>query len=75
MSHGRAWRPRAGQAIVLAAKVRALLAGRPCVAREDVDATMLPSLRHRVVLSFEAEAEGIGVDEMLVDWRRSASRT
>ena len=66
--------PRAGQAIVVSAKVRALLDGRPCVSREDLDATMLPSLRHRVVLSFEADAEGLGVADLLVEWRRRAER-
>ena len=64
--------PRAGQAIVLTAKVRALLDGRPCVSREDLDATALPSLLHRVVLSFEADAEGLGVQELLAGWRQQA---
>ena len=59
---------RAGQAVVLGAKVRALLDGRPSVAMEDMDRCLLPSLRHRVVLSFEAEAEGIGVGDLLEDW-------
>ncbi len=64
--------PRAGQAMVLAAKVRALLGARPCVAREDLEATLLPSLGHRLVLSFEAETEGIGIRELLEDWSRRA---
>jgi len=66
--------PRAGQAIILTAKVRALLDGRPCVSREDVDATTLPSLLHRVVLSFEADAEGVGVRELLAGWRQAADQ-
>ena len=66
--------PRAGQAIILTAKVRALLDGRPCVSREDIDATTLPSLRHRVVLSFEADAEGLGVTELLAGWRQQAEK-
>lgn len=66
--------PRAGQAIILTAKARALLDGRPCVSQEDVDATTLPSLRHRVVLSFEADAEGIGVGELLMEWRQRADK-
>ncbi len=64
--------PRAGQAIILTAKVRALLDGRPCVAQEDLDATMLDSLRHRVVLSFEADAEDVGVADLLAVWRAGA---
>ena len=66
--------PRGGQAMVLAAKVRALLDGRPCVAREDLDAVVLPALRHRVVLSFEADAEGVGVAELLSIWQSRASQ-
>jgi MoxR-like ATPase len=66
--------PRAGQAIVLTAKARALLDGRPCVAKEDLDATMFESLQHRVVLSFEADAEGVGVDDLLQVWRERASK-
>lgn len=64
--------PRAGQAIILAAKVRALLDGRPSVAKEDLDHCMLPSLRHRVVLSFEAEAEGLGVEQLLPAWQKAS---
>ena len=60
--------------MVLAAKVRALLDGRPCVAREDLDAVVLPSLRHRVVLSFEADAEGVGVAELLTIWKERAAQ-
>lgn len=66
--------PRAGQAIVLGAKVRALLDGRPSVGREDLEEVLLPALRHRVVLGFEAESEGIGVEELLKRWRQRAER-
>ncbi len=66
--------PRAGQAIVLSAKVRALLDNRPCVSKEDLDATMLDSLQHRVVLSFEADAEGVGVADLLAVWRAAAEQ-
>jgi MoxR-like ATPase len=65
---------RAGQAIVLGAKARALLAGRPAAAREDLEPCLLPALRHRVVLGFEAEAEGLGVADLLDDWVRAAER-
>jgi MoxR-like ATPase len=51
--------PRGGQALVLGAKVRALLAGRPHVALEDVERVALPALRHRLVMTFAAEAEGV----------------
>ena len=50
---------RAGQAILLGAKARALLAGRPAVVQEDIEPCLLPALRHRVVLGFEADAEQI----------------
>jgi MoxR-like ATPase len=57
--------PRAAQTLVLGAKVKALLAGRPHVAAEDIKAVALPALRHRVLLNFEAEAEGRGADEII----------
>ncbi len=66
--------PRAGQAIVLAAKVRALLDRRPCVSQEDLKHTALPALRHRVLLSFEAEAEGLDVADLLPGWERQAAK-
>ena len=62
---------RAGQAVVLGAKVRALMDGRPSVSMADIDRCLLPSLRHRVVLSFEAEAEGVSVADLLEDWVRA----
>ncbi len=58
--------PRAGQAIALASKVRALLDGRFNVAFEDVRRTYLPAMRHRIVLNFEAQAEGIEADQVLL---------
>ncbi|MCA8941084.1 MAG: AAA family ATPase [Planctomycetes bacterium] len=67
--------PRAGQAIVLAAKVRALLDGRPSVAREDLDASLLPALRHRVVLTFDAESEGRSVESLVSGWVHTAERS
>ena len=50
--------PRAGQSLVLAAKARAALAGRPSVAIEDVQAVALPVLRHRIVINYNAQAAG-----------------
>jgi MoxR-like ATPase len=51
--------PRGGQALILAAKVHALLAGRANVAADDVDRTAVAALNHRLVLNFAAEAEGV----------------
>ena len=48
--------PRGAQALILGGKVRAILDGRYNVAREDIQAIALPSLRHRLILSFEGEA-------------------
>jgi MoxR-like ATPase len=54
------------QTLVLAAKVRALLDGRYNVSFEDLRRVYLPALRHRVLLNFEAQAEGINTDEVLL---------
>ncbi|MFM1830219.1 MAG: hypothetical protein RLZZ558_559 [Planctomycetota bacterium] len=59
--------PRAAQTLVLAAKVRALLAGRPFVNADDIRGVALPALRHRVITNFEAEAEGRTIDEILAN--------
>jgi MoxR-like ATPase len=58
--------PRAAQTLALAAKVRALLDGRYNVSFEDVRRVFLPSLRHRVIVNFEAQAEGIDSDHVLL---------
>ncbi|HIE70476.1 MAG TPA: hypothetical protein EYP98_10015 [Planctomycetes bacterium] len=65
---------RAGQAILLGAKARALLAGRPAVVQEDIDTCLLPALRHRVLLGFEADAEQVGVSDLLPEWQSRAQR-
>jgi MoxR-like ATPase len=57
--------PRAGQALLLGGKARALLEGRAVVALEDVAAVALPVLRHRVLVNFQAEADGIDADEIV----------
>jgi MoxR-like ATPase len=57
--------PRAGQALLLGGKARALLEGRTVVAFEDVAAVALPVLRHRVLVNFQAEADGIDADEIV----------
>ena len=57
--------PRGAQALILGGKVRAILDGRYNVAHEDIQAIALPSLRHRLILSFEGEAEGIDPDDII----------
>ena len=57
--------PRAGQALLLGGKARALLEGRTVVDFEDVRAVALPVLRHRVLVNFQAEADGIDADEIV----------
>jgi MoxR-like ATPase len=57
--------PRAGQSLVLAAKARALLHGRFAATREDVAALAAPVMRHRLLLSFAAEAEHKGADDVI----------
>jgi MoxR-like ATPase len=59
--------PRGAQSIVLAAKIRALLDGRLNVAFDDVRAMAAPALRHRIVLNFEGEAEGLTTDEVIAE--------
>jgi MoxR-like ATPase len=55
--------PRAGQALILTAKARALLKGRYAILMEDIHAMAAPVLRHRVLMNFKAEAEGITSDK------------
>jgi MoxR-like ATPase len=57
--------PRGAQAIILAAKIRALLHGRFNVAFEDIQQVAPPALRHRLILNFEGEAEGIAPDTLV----------
>jgi len=65
--------PRGGQSLVLLAKARALVAGRPWVAEEDLAALAAPALRHRLVLSYEGEASDVGCDRLIAQaWQRSA---
>jgi MoxR-like ATPase len=67
--------PRGAQSIVLAAKVRALLSERYNVSFEDLRAVVLPALRHRVLLNFEAQAEGIGADQVLTQILENVPQT
>jgi len=57
--------PRAGQALVLGAKARALLEGRFAITPDDVRALAAPVLRHRVLVNFRAEAEGMTADSIV----------
>ena len=59
--------PRGAQVLVMGAKVRALLAGRYNAAYEDIAAMVPAALRHRLILNFEGEAEGITTDQVLED--------
>jgi MoxR-like ATPase len=59
--------PRGAQTLALASKVRALLEGRYNVSFEDVRRSFLPAMRHRVILNFEAQAEGLDTDHVLLD--------
>ena len=59
--------PRGAQALVLGGKVSALMDGRFNVSFDDVRAVAFPALRHRLILSFEGEAEGIDPDQILED--------
>jgi MoxR-like ATPase len=57
--------PRGGQAVLLAAKIRALFDGRFAASVDDVRAVVHPALRHRVLLNFEGEAEGVKTDQVI----------
>ncbi|MEE9603880.1 MAG: MoxR family ATPase [Thermoguttaceae bacterium] len=59
--------PRGAQALALAAKVRALLDARYNVSFEDVRRVYLPAMRHRIIVNFEAQAEGIEPDQVLLE--------
>jgi MoxR-like ATPase len=59
--------PRAAQALVLGAKITALLAGRYNVSFDDVAAVASAALRHRLILNFEGQAEGIRPDDVIAD--------
>jgi MoxR-like ATPase len=59
--------PRGLQSLVLAAKARALLAGRPNVSFDDLRAMLAPSLRHRLILNLEADAEGVNAEKILAE--------
>jgi MoxR-like ATPase len=57
--------PRAGQSLLLAGKARAVLNGRPAVSLEDIRAVAPPVLRHRILVNFQAEADGIDAEQVV----------
>ncbi len=59
--------PRGLQAIILGAKIKAILDQRYHVARDDIRDMALPALRHRIILNFEGQAEGISTDDVIED--------
>lgn len=66
---------RAAQMLVLGAKARALLRGHVHVSFEDIEALAHPALRHRIVLSYKAEAEGVTVDDVIHRLLQSVPKT
>jgi MoxR-like ATPase len=66
--------PRASQYLVLGAKARAAMDGRPMADLEDLDAVLYPVLRHRLVLNFNAEAAGVRADDVVASVRAAAKR-
>ncbi|MCA9586498.1 MAG: MoxR family ATPase [Myxococcales bacterium] len=67
--------PRGAQAVLLASKIRALFEGRFAASIDDVRDVALPALRHRVLLNFEGEAEGVKTDEVLEDILKTIPET
>jgi MoxR-like ATPase len=59
--------PRAAQTILLAARINALINNRFHVSKEDINAVAIPAMRHRMLLSFEGEAEGITTEKIIKD--------
>ena len=66
--------PRGGQALILGAKVRALTQGRFNVSFDDIQAVTSAALRHRLILNFEAEAEGITTDHIVAQILKDVPR-
>jgi MoxR-like ATPase len=66
--------PRGGQTLLLAGKVRALTDGRFNVSYDDIEAVAASALRHRLILNFEAEAEGITTDHIIGQILRDVPR-
>jgi MoxR-like ATPase len=67
--------PRAGQALILTAKARALLKGRFAVVMEDLHSMAYPVLRHRILVNFKAEAENVSSDQVTSELIKSVERS
>jgi MoxR-like ATPase len=67
--------PRGAQALLLAAKIRALMDGRFAASIDDVKSAALPALRHRMLLNFEGEAEGVKTDDLLQEILKTLPET
>jgi MoxR-like ATPase len=67
--------PRASMNLILAAKAHALLRGSNHVSSEDVVAVATPIMRHRLILNFAAQSEGITIDQVIGDLVKSAKKT
>jgi len=65
--------PRAGQAMILTAKARALLDGRLAVTLDDLKQVAIPVLRHRIIINFKGEAEGIDSDNVTQELLKTLS--
>jgi len=66
--------PRAAQGVVLGAKVNALLDGRAHVSVDDITDAVVPALRHRLILNFQAEADNVTPDSLVLEVMRSVRR-
>jgi MoxR-like ATPase len=67
--------PRGLQSVILAAKIRALLEGRYAVAIDDIRYVATPALRHRMILNFEGEAEGVKADAIIDEILKATKET
>jgi MoxR-like ATPase len=67
--------PRGGQTLILAGKVRAMIDGRFNVSFDDIEAVAFPAFRHRLILNFEAEAEGITTDHVIAQVLRDVPKS
>lgn len=66
--------PRGLQAMIIGAKSIALLDNRHSIDHNDLQATIYPALRHRLILNYEGQAEGISADEILTEVLKSVKR-
>jgi MoxR-like ATPase len=67
--------PRGAQAVILGAKGNALAEGRVHVSYDDVEKVVLPALRHRIILNFQAEAENVTADQIITEVMRHVPRS